>query len=746
MRLVLKELRSRLQYKIIIPFLLLTLCVVLAGLGIAYTLLAGSWQERLDNQLAEVARTSSDRLVDQERTNLQFLYQATFAPENQNTGAPSVADAVANGDNAGLTLALDPYFRNGVQNTSIRLDRLITFDHAGRTLFDWERLPDTPATEHVVQPPLDLSQTWFVPRVLAASEDGLGDKFAGLILMPDTKAYYLGTIAPVRQDGKVVGGMIIAMRIDTLLEALRQRSQAAIVTLYDGTGTALASTSTPSEGFGQLTIPSQALKQLSDNGNGDKGVLTTGTTNAREYEFAYSPLQIRSTTIGILSVALPRDYVVSPLADVKLPLYVLTAVFTVAIAGMGMIIARVIAAPLRELVDTARAVRAGDLQRRSTVRSADEVGELSRSFNTMTEYLLEIYSERAAIVESIVDGIVMCDTDGNIKSANRAMRSFLHLADEQELPKRFSDLPLEPMAQTAGFSERRILNLYAMNERIMRVSASPVVSDTGERLGIVCVLQDMTAEIAVDQAKTNFIATISHELRTPLTVMRGNADLLLRGLIGPLDAEQRSLIETMRNHASNMATLVGNVITIAGLDSGSLVPDPESLNLCQVLEEIVWPLRTHISAKGLELRLQFPPDVRPVRADPIHLRTIMVQLLDNARRYTQAGSITVRVSGLKENAQVDVCDTGDGIPSSVHAHLFQRFIRGDGTSEGINSAERGIGLGLAIVKQLVERQSGQAWLAETSQYGTTFSFTLPYTDATHQLAQPTQNGPVNAAA
>jgi signal transduction histidine kinase len=249
-------------------------------------------------------------------------------------------------------------------------------------------------------------------------------------------------------------------------------------------------------------------------------------------------------------------------------------------------------------------------------------------------------------------------------------------------------------------------------------------------MGSVCVLQDMTAEVAVDRAKTNFIGTISHELRTPLTVIRGNADLLLRGLAGPVDEEQKIFVESIRQHASNMTSLISNVIVIAGLDSGSLSTDLEPVALLRPVEEAAWPLQSLIKAKGLSLGIDLPDGLPEVLADFDQLRMVMHQLIDNARRYTSEGGITVRARALAEYVQVEVEDTGRGISPDMQEQVFQRFIRGDGVSEGINSSERGIGLGLAICKQLVERQGGTIWMLSTPGQGSTFCFTLRYAHAT----------------
>jgi signal transduction histidine kinase len=726
------ELRSHLQYKIILPFLMLTLLVALAGSAISFLLITGSAQERLNNQLAQVARATSDALVGQERANLVFLREVAFAGPNTRTGAPSVAGALANHDAAGLSQALDPYFRVGVQRPGVRAERLIVFDETGHTLIDWELARDlSGAAIRIERAPRDIGALWFVPQILAGQHDQLGDKFAGLSALPNSDMRYLFSVAPVLDGERIVGGLIIAARLDTILQTLSASSQAAVITLYSAEdGSAFASTAAPADGLAALNMRQALVAPARDIELAkSRSVFDVVWLNQREYQFAYAPMRVRSSLVALVSVGLARDYVTGPLADAKAPLTLLTIVLMLAIIGLGIFIARQITRPLQELVDTAQAVTAGDLERRSSVSVQDEVGLLSHSFNGMTEHLLELYhavhaeaSQRAAIVESITDGVVVCDPSGAVLVINRATRSLIGLAGDAQEPQRFDELPLIPLHETnPSFSGQHTADLFSLGDHVVRVAAAPVFGQDGTQLGDVYVLQDLTGEVAMDRAKTNFIATISHELRTPLTVLGGTTELLLRDLGGPLSDEQRSLVETMRKHTMAMTSLINNVIIIAGMESGSIVFQLEHVSLGDVLNELLWSLSAQVAAKGLVLSVDIPDDLPPVLADKHQLRSALHQLIDNARRYTDAGSIAIIAERDGSNVRLDVADTGHGIDSELAEHLFTRFTRG---SEGIHSAERGIGLGLVIAKQLIERQGGSLWLDKTSAQGSTFSLTL----------------------
>jgi signal transduction histidine kinase len=184
----------------------------------------------------------------------------------------------------------------------------------------------------------------------------------------------------------------------------------------------------------------------------------------------------------------------------------------------------------------------------------------------------------------------------------------------------------------------------------------------------------------------------------------------------------------MRKHTLTMTALLNNVILIAGLESGSLTVDIEPVALGDVLNDTLWSIRAQVAAKGLSLVVVVPDDLPCILADTHQLRSALHQLLDNARRYTDSGTIRIQVSRQGDQVRVDISDTGRGIDPDLLEHLFTRFSRG---SDGINSTERGIGLGLAIARQLIEQQGGALWLEHTSDGGSTFSLMLPCVDANH---------------
>jgi len=201
-------------------------------------------------------------------------------------------------------------------------------------------------------------------------------------------------------------------------------------------------------------------------------------------------------------------------------------------------------------------------------------------------------------------------------------------------------------------------------------------------------------------------------------------DLLLRGYAGELSAEQQELLSSVRARAEHMNGIVKNVIMVASIEADTLRTEIEPQDLWFAIENAVAPLRSGFNSKGIALEIDLPEHIPQIMADREHLRMILTQLLDNALRYTTSGRVSVSAVMHGSDLQLDITDTGPGIPPEEIGKLFTRFHR----IEGNNSQERGSGLGLAITRQLVERLGGRVWASSTPGHGSTFSLSLPVAD------------------
>ncbi|MEM8531634.1 MAG: ATP-binding protein [Chloroflexota bacterium] len=875
--------RSQISYKIILPYLALTLLVMLVGAAISLALAAASWQERLNSQLVQVGRNTTEALVQRERDHLFFLQQIAFAQENPAIDAPPIAEAFTDENPEVLEQALRPFYDTGVEMVSLNFDRMIAFDTNGTAIVDWLRVAEDRDIEPRLIRGTDLAQVEGVQSIIEGELVDGNDKFSNLIIFqPDPQPYFY-TAVPVKQGNENVGGVLIAIKLDRLLRAIEQSSQSVITSVYDLEGRAIGSTVLRRDSdLATFAMPPEALNQLQE-GRAESVFNQVDVPQRQiEYQLAYSPLVIAERQVGYFSVGLSLDFQVQSVSLSRNVIIVITMALTIGAVLLGYWIARQITRSLSTLVSGAEAITAGNLEHRVTVKSKDELGRLAVSFNQMTEHLLRLYrtsrefsqtikvdtilgitqqtirslepetdifvllnergnwsyrlapegtttvqalryteikptdetlqwliqntepylidvddephlaslglaeshfqsllftplllqnkvigilifahtspdvfkgsleptieavanmassvlynailfdrvheesSERRAILQSIADGVVVCDTEGNIVMMNHTAEYMLKLPDWHTRNLNFSSISLERVHIHRDLfgQEQPDLEHYQIGNTILTLSSAPVITEDGRTVGEVFVLHDISAEAAIDQAKTDFIATISHELRTPLTVITGYVELLLRGLVGDVNEEQSDLLRQVRQRAEHMNNLVKNVVLVASIESNTLQTDLEPQDLGEAIEQVLSPIRSTFSTKNIEVEITIPDDLPPVMADREQLRSVLAQLFDNAHRYTQTGRVIIHVSYQDSKVQLDVVDSGPGIPTEEFDRLFTRFHRVAGNS----SPERGSGLGLAIARQLVERQGGRVWAQSEVGHGSTFSIELP---------------------
>ena len=224
-------------------------------------------------------------------------------------------------------------------------------------------------------------------------------------------------------------------------------------------------------------------------------------------------------------------------------------------------------------------------------------------------------------------------------------------------------------------------------------------------------------------AKSEFVSVVSHELRTPMTSIRGYADLLVKGLVGPLTPQQEEFIRTILSNVERMQVLVSDLRDISRIETGQLRLEMGLARLADALESALETMQAQIEARSQQLSLEVPGDLPPVYADPARLAQILINLISNAYKYTPEGG-RIRVRAWQEGGYVycAVSDTGIGISPEDQARLFTKFFRSEDPAVREMS---GTGLGLCIVKSLVELQGGEIEVESQLGKGTTFTFSIP---------------------
>ena len=237
-------------------------------------------------------------------------------------------------------------------------------------------------------------------------------------------------------------------------------------------------------------------------------------------------------------------------------------------------------------------------------------------------------------------------------------------------------------------------------------------------------LEDAHKELERANAlKTEFVSVVSHELRTPLTNVRGYVELLLDGTAGDINATQREYLEIVQGNCDRLIAIVNDLLDISRIESGNLSLHFQRLALQDLIREVTRSLAPQFEEKGISLQLHLAKDDLVILGDRERVTQILNNLLSNARKYTpRGGCVDVKAYRVNDSAQVDIVDTGIGIPARDQPHIFEKFYRAENS---YLEETRGTGLGLAIAKSLVELHRGRIWVESEVGKGSTFSFCLP---------------------
>ena len=441
------------------------------------------------------------------------------------------------------------------------------------------------------------------------------------------------------------------------------------------------------------------------------------------------PVRDGDRLVGVLRLALPLSAVTSSYDAIN---RVMLAGGLVALAvafGIGVFVAGRVTRPVVEMQAIARQMSEGQFAVRAPVRSPDELGTLGRALNVMVQRLRDqiqnLESERAkatAILDGMVESVIAVDGQEGILLMNERARTLFGVGAGRGEGKPFLEVvrnadlhEIFRSGRTAGGVFRQELRLVHPAERTLRVTAVPLRL-AGEEPGLVLVIDDITELRRLEQVRTEFIANVSHELRTPLTAIQGYLETLLGGALEEREHARR-FVEIAFRHTERLGRLLNDLTDLSNIELGKvslrLAPTPLGPLVDSVLELVA------VKARDGEVTLQAEvSEGLGVRADHDRLLQILINLVDNAVKYTPAGgAVTVRARRTGDGrVALSVIDTGVGIPRADLPRITERFYRVD---KARSRELGGTGLGLAIVKHLVLAHGGDLVIESDEGRGTT---------------------------
>ncbi|MDA0734298.1 MAG: ATP-binding protein [Chloroflexi bacterium] len=357
-------------------------------------------------------------------------------------------------------------------------------------------------------------------------------------------------------------------------------------------------------------------------------------------------------------------------------------------------------------------------------RLADSFNLMALTLRTTIQNLSGERNKLSAVLDTMADGVVVVEPGGIVLLANPAAQAMLAVTEAQILGRRLVEVMRDDQIQrliadciSTRRSQRGDVELLRPR-RFLSVAATPLAEDSSRQ--VLLTLHDLTGLRQTETSHREFVSNVSHELRNPLASVRAMVETLEDGAIDEREVA-RNFLERIRHDTDRMNHLVDDLLELSRLESGQLTLQLGAVDLAALVVEVKASFEHSANDQGIALVIQVTNDLPTLSADADRLRQVLINLVENALRFTRPnGEITISAVQKPKFIEVLVRDTGVGMSSEHLPHLFERFYKVDRSRR-----HGGTGLGLAIVKQIVEAHGGQVWAESKEGEGSAFYFTLP---------------------
>ncbi len=451
------------------------------------------------------------------------------------------------------------------------------------------------------------------------------------------------------------------------------------------------------------------------------------------------PLALKNGERGTIRLALPLEQLAKARSTIHAILGVAAALALLASLLFSYVLSNFTSSSLRAMASIASRIGKGEYGLRVPVKGRDELGELAMVLNDMSVriegQLARISTERNrldTILRGMGEGLMVTDAKGTITLVNPAFRDLLAIGEEVE-GRPLIDITRHPALHSAfktiiasKCEQIDEITIDAKGEKSILTHWVPLLD--GDRLqGVVAVFHDISNIKRLEKIRRDFVANVSHELRTPVSVIKGYAETLLSGALAGDPERAIRFVEIIHSHSERLTNLIGDLLTLSELESGDVSLELSRLNIEGPVRHAMMLLEQKAADKGITIDSSEIKEVPPVLGDRGRVEQVLINLLDNAIKYTpENGAITVKAADEGKMLKISVTDTGLGIPPKDLPRIFERFYRVD---EARSREQGGTGLGLSIVKHIVQAHGGTLSVASTVGKGSTFSFTLKKAEA-----------------
>ena len=437
-------------------------------------------------------------------------------------------------------------------------------------------------------------------------------------------------------------------------------------------------------------------------------------------------------------------------------IYTLIALTVALLLTLGFLLTvpAAITKPINRLIDSIQAVSTKDFGHQLPVRGRDEFSRVAKVYNSMIKKLKEyefsnlnvLMTEKKRmelILQNLDEGILVLNQNLLVIEANPVACLLLGMErkdlvgrQSQELENK-NDLYRELVKDImiGSTNDDHILTVTEGNEEayyhknILEIVAYNELKEQSELTGYVISLRNVSEFKRLDQAKSNFLATVSHELKTPLASIGYSLKLLQDERIGETNQEQRNIIQTLKQETTRLQKMVGELIDVSRLESGNIQLNAQQANVANIIHYAEEVISLQLLPKHLRLQVNIENQLTDVMADVEKTTWVLINLLSNAVRYSPEGDvITISTEDREREVLIKVHDNGPGIDPSHHDKIFQKFVQIPGKEQ----YKGGSGLGLSISQEFIQSQGGNIWVESELGAGSTFVVSLPVYAEAHQ--------------
>jgi two-component system phosphate regulon sensor histidine kinase PhoR len=508
----------------------------------------------------------------------------------------------------------------------------------------------------------------------------------------------------------------------------------ARVTIIDGEGNVIAETDPEAAVLGSH-LERPEIQEARVRGSGK----TTRYSRTLKEDMIYVALPIRKgpEIVGYIRLARPLGEVRKTIEEFTAILLQSFLVILVSSVLVAFLFSRRLTTPIRDMEHFTERLRSGETPGTLMIRSSDEIGQLAENINYMVDELqrrIAALQEEKAKVEaafsSALDGVLILDSQGRIETVNRGMRTMIGERYRDIVGKTpleaFRNLGLQKALdqyRSGGTLVSQEIEMGEENPIMLDVSITPVRGVDAVEGKTMLVFHDLTRLKKLERMRVDFVANVTHEIKTPLTAILGFVETLQDGAIEDRETAKKFL-STIARHAERLNRLVEDLLTISNTELGELHFSFESVALSGIAQSVLHMIQQKAREKNIEITSAISEDLPLIRADRDRLSQILINILDNAVKFTpEGGTVSLSAAPAAGNeVVVKIADTGIGVPRDEIPRLGERFYRVDKT----RSRELGgTGLGLSIVKHLMTAHKGRMEIESQLGRGTTVSLYFP---------------------